>query len=249
MLQLVDPLTVTLALLVLGLILLTLRRRVTAGLLVILAFGWTYALATPVVANWLRGGLEQRFPPTPLGNVPDADAIVVLGGGVEPTARPRLYPNLGNAADRVWHGARLFKADKAPLVITTGRRPFNDAGQAAAEAQAQFLTSLGVPREAIVAPGDSVRTHTDSQIVERIADERGLDQLLLVTSALHMPRAMAVFQSAGLMVFPVPADFEVTQVGYRDESPWLPSTEAWASSARALHEYAGMIWYRHKGWI
>ncbi len=249
MLQLVDPLTVTLALLVLGLILLGLRWQVTAGLLIALAFGWTYALATPVVADWLRRDLEQRFPPTALENVPDADAIVVLGGGVEPTAGPRLYPNLLNAADRVWHGARLFKADKAPLIITTGRRPFNDNGQSAAEAQAQFLTSLGVPRDAIVAPGDSVRTHTDAQIVERIVDERDLDQLLLVTSALHMPRAMAVFQSTGLMVFPASADFEVTEVGYRNESPWLPATEAFASSARALHEYAGMIWYRHKGWI
>lgn len=249
LLQLVHPLTVTLGLLALAVVLLLVRWRGTAGTLIVIALVWTYALATPAVSRALRADLEREFAPAQAKKRPSADAIVVLGGGVEPAAEPRHGPNLLQAADRVWYAAKLYQADKAPLIIATGARPYRDLGPSAAEAHAEVLSTMGVPQEAVVTPGESERTHTDARIVERVMNERDLEEVLLVTSALHMPRAYATFMAAGVEVLPAPTDYEVTNVGYKGESPWLPSTDAFWLSSRALHEYIGTAWYRYKGWI
>ena len=89
MLELIHPLSVTLGLIGLALLLLLVRWRATAATLLVVALAWTYALATPAVSRSLRADLERGFQPTPAENRPSADAIVVLGGGVDPAAAPR----------------------------------------------------------------------------------------------------------------------------------------------------------------
>lgn len=243
--QLVHPVTGTLVLLVAAAAALLWHRRRLGLAFVVAAFAWTYLLATPVVADALLGRLEARFPPSPVDRIPAADAIVVLGGGgVTPEAEPRLGPDLGDAVDRVWFGARLYRAGKAPLVITTGARPFADTGPTAAQAQAAVLGELGVPADAIVTAGDSTSTYTDALEVDAILDERGLDRILLVTSALHMPRALKTFQAAGIATFPAPTDHEVTDADARGEYAWLPSAHAFWATSRAVHEYVGIAFYR-----
>lgn len=247
--QLAHPLTVTLGLLALGILLLFIRRRRTAIVFLLIAFAWTWLMATPFVAHKLARSLESRYPPTAIDRIPSADAIVVLGGGVYPEAEPRNGPNLLHSADRVWYGARLYAAGKAPLIIVTGTRPYTNDGPTAADAQAEILRALGVPAEAIVAPGESMSTRTDATIMRDIVEQRGLGRVLLVTSALHMPRAMASFRGAGVRVFPAPTDFETTNIPEARTYPWLPDSDALWQTGRALHEYIGSAWYRWKGWI
>lgn len=247
--HLAHPLTLTLALLAIAIVLLFINRRRTAILLLLIALAVTWLLATPFAAQKLMYSLERQYPPTTIDRIPTADAIVVLGGGVTPQAPPRIGPNLNHAADRVWFGAQLYAAGKAPMVITTGMRPYSDQGQTAAAAGAEVLQAFGVPEDAITAPGRSVRTFTDAQIVSEIVEREGLGRVLLVTSAMHMPRAMATFRSAGVRVFPAPTDFEVVQSPNAGTLTWLPGSEAFWQSGRALHEYVGMAWYRWKGWI
>lgn len=242
--QLVHPLSGTLALLLVAIIVLALGRRRTGLAVVVVAFVLGWIAATPAFSDWLRVSLERIHQPMAVERMPGADAIVVLGGGVDPAAAPRVYPDLGYAADRVWYAARLYAAGKAPLIITTGARPYPDEGPTAAEAAAEILGTLGVARDVIVSPGESTTTYTDAQVVAGVLDERGLERILLVTSALHMPRAMATFQAAGIAAFPAPTDFEVTEVPYAGEYRWLPDNDAFWATGRALHEYVGMAWYR-----
>lgn len=246
---LAHPLTLTLALLALAIALLFINRRRTAIFILLIALVGTWLMATPRVAQSLMHSLERQYPATAIDRIPTADAIVVLGGGVAPQAPPRLGPNLSNAADRIWFGAQLYAADKAPRVITTGARPYTDEGQTAADANAEVLQAFGVPADAITAPGRSVRTYTDAAIVAEIVEREGLGRVLLVTSALHMPRAMATFRSARVRVFPAPTDFEVVESPEVGTHPWLPGSEAFWQTGRALHEYIGIAWYRWKGWI
>ena len=95
----------------------------------------------------------------------------------------------------------------------------------------------------------SLRTRTDAEVVQEIVEREGLGRVLLVTSALHMPRSMATFRKAGVRVFPAPTDFEVVQSPAAGTYPWLPGSEAFWQSGRAIHEYIGIAWYRWKGWI
>jgi len=101
-----------------------------------------------------------------------------------------------------------------------------------------------VPGAAVIAAGDTTTTYEDARAVEAILGERDLDRVLLVTSALHMPRALATFQAAGIATFPAPTDFEVTDVPQTGTYAWLPDNDAFWAAGRAFHEYIGFAWYR-----
>ena len=72
----------------------------------------------------------------------------------------------------------------------------------------------------------------------QLLTERGIDTAILVTSALHMPRARKHFEAAGLNITPAPADFEVADI-YTDWQDLLPDTRALDGSTRAFKELAG----------
>jgi uncharacterized SAM-binding protein YcdF (DUF218 family) len=245
--QLVHPVTLTLAALGVAMILLGRHRRRAALTVLVLALIWTWGIATPAAARWLRGSLEARFDPALPSERPTAAAIVVLGGGIAPQAPPRAGANLTAAGDRLWYGAQLYRADKAPRVITTGANPYPGHGPTAAEAGAERLAALGVPRARITGVS-STNTHTDALGVSRVLS-RGGEPVLLVTSAFHMPRALATFRAAGIAAVPAPTDFLVTSAAPAGAYRWLPSGEAFYESGQAMHEYVGLLYYRLRGWL
>lgn len=99
---------------------LTGRQRLAMGLGV-LSLAWLRTWSLPVTSYAIRGYLENQHPAVNASAMPEASAIVVLGGGTSPLSYGEPYPNLGAASsDRKWHGARLYQAGKAPLLVLTG---------------------------------------------------------------------------------------------------------------------------------
>ena len=176
--------------------------------LVVLALASLWLLATPVLSDMLRYSLERHFPPIPIEQVPGADAIVALGGGMEPPTSRKPYPDLGSAADRYWHASRLWRAGRAPeIVVSGGALPWQDARATEADAAVRFLTDLGVPANRILLESVSMDTRQNAQMTEAILRTRGARKVLLVTSALHMRRALARFeQIPGIEFIPVATD-------------------------------------------
>lgn len=246
--QLVQPLLLALALTVLGALLLWHGRRVSGAGLVGIAVIGLYLLATPLVSDLLVASLERRFPPPATDELPDAGAIVVLGGGIEPAAPPRNAANLTHAADRIRHGAALYHAGKSGWIITTGARPYPGSGNNAAEAAADLLVELGVPRGDIVGRLESTSTREDALAVSEVLRSHAIGDVLLVTSALHMRRALATFQAAGISAWPAPTDYEVTDPPIAGSVRWLPDFGAFHRSSRAWHEYVGMLYYGLRDW-
>ncbi|HKL54179.1 MAG TPA: YdcF family protein [Wenzhouxiangellaceae bacterium] len=210
--------------------------------LVVLALAALWLLSTPVVSDALRYSLERRFPPMDIKRVPSADAIVVLGGGMQPPTSRNPYPDLGAAADRYWHAWRLWRAGKAPeIVVSGGALPWRDAVATEADAAVRFLTDLGVPTNRILLESASLDTYQNAQMTEAVLRTRGARKVLLVTSALHMRRALARFEPIpGIEFVPVATDHEVAA-----DPPglirWLPDTDALDGSRRALKEYMGFL--------
>jgi uncharacterized SAM-binding protein YcdF (DUF218 family) len=207
--------------------------------LVVLSLAVFWLLATPAVSDILRYSLEKRFPPRSIGDVPEADAIVALGGGMEPPTSRNPYPDLGAAADRYWHAWRLWRAGKAPeIVVSGGALPWTDSASTEADAAVRFLTDLGVPADRILLESASLDTRENALRTEAVLRTRGARRVLLVTSALHMRRALARFGIPGIEVIPVATDHEVAA-----DPPgpirWLPDTDALDGSRRALKEYLG----------
>ncbi len=242
------PLGVGLVLGLLGWLLLAASRR-WAAVLLIAGLGWLWVWSTPAFSDWIRGALEGRFPPASVADLPAADAIVVLGGGIEGVAPPRRYPNLNAAADRVWHAARLYRAGKAKLVVASGGRlPWASGEDAEAVAMRQFLSDLGVPVSAVLLESGSRTTYENALETRRLLQERGLGSVLLVTSALHMPRALATFREVGVDAVPAPTDFEIAAQRRWTALDFLPDAGALEGSSRALKEYLGLWMYRFRGW-
>jgi uncharacterized SAM-binding protein YcdF (DUF218 family) len=248
--QLVLPLSAAVALMALAGVGLALRRGRSAALLLGAALALLWGSSSPPLAERLVSSLERSHPPVPLATLPKADAILLLGGGTRPALAPREFPEVSEAGDRVLHAARLFRAGKAPIVVVSGGRlPWQTHGPAEAEGMSALLLELGVPPEAIVREDGSTNTHENCLRSKPLLDARGAHDVLLVTSALHMRRALATCRTAGLAVRAAPADFLVADAGPRTGLDLAPDPEALAFTHFALRERLGFWVYERRGWI
>jgi uncharacterized SAM-binding protein YcdF (DUF218 family) len=245
---LVQPLPLALLFLLSGLGIAPWWQRIGWGLMVA-GVGVLWLFATPLVAHRLEASLEARFPPESAASVDSVEAIVVLGGAIRAARAPRIHPDLSAAADRVWHAARLYHAGRATRIIASGgTMPWRDSTQAEAPAVLDVLADFGVPREAVTLESGSATTYENARNTARICRQNGIERIALVTSALHMRRALATFRTTPLDVVPAATDYNALgdTVGPLDVAP---TAGALSASRWALHEYVGYVVYRWRGWI
>ena len=101
----------------------------------------------------------------------------------------------------------------------------------------------------IISEAMSRTTHDNAVFTKRLLAERGLRRVLLVTSAMHMRRALATFNSAGIDAVPAATDFTVTYRDHRTMIDYLPDAKALSRTTDAIKEYIGYAYYRWRGWI
>lgn len=208
------------------------------------------------VSRELVRSLEwQNIPPPEL---PQADAIVVLGGGINPPFPPRPWVSLSEGGDRVIHAARLYQQKKAPLVIVSGGRiDWRGKGTPESVDMAAILTWLGIPNESILQDPGSLNTYENAVNVRKILKSRGISRVLLVTSAIHMPRSLLIFKHQHIAAIPAPTDFSVTAKDLEEQQNTpqaillnlIPDADRLQLSSRALKEYVGLFIYRLRGWL
>ncbi len=241
--------------LLVALVMLWKRPRIAAGaiafaliLLLLCSNGW--------VSHWLVRSLEwQNIPPT---SIPNAGAIVVLGGATKSAFPPRPGVDLSEAGDRIIYAAQLYRQQKAPIIILSGGR-INWRGGGASESadMADILTSIGIPKQAIVQEPDSLNTYQNAVNVRGILQSRNIHRVLLITSAIHMPRSLKIFQRQGIEAIATPTDFLISEneVQELSSSPkaailnLLPDTENLHQFTNALKEYIGLLVYGLRGWL
>lgn len=201
------------------------------------------AFSLPWVGEALLGQLEEEAwqmeanSPLPA----KVDAIVVLGGGLEGRYEGvRMLPDLQDAGDRVWQGARLFKQGVAERVVLSGGQfEVDPRREAEAFGMQLFMRDLGVPDEALLIEGYSRTTFENALRTRQILGEQAT-KIALVTSAFHMGRSVLWFEKAGFTVYPVRTDVRVL----RERRPfweWLPKPQALEESTVAIKEYLGRL--------
>ncbi len=200
--------------------------------------------------------LEWRHIPD--GEPPTAEAIVLLGGCTKSQQAPRPMVDVTEGGDRVLYAAKLYRDGKAPLIIAAGGRVgWLGGGAPEAEDMAQLLQFLNVPSADILQEPNSLNTYQNAVNVKRLLRDRQLERVLLVTSAMHMPRALRVFQQQGIDAIPAPTDFLTTARDPNAPPPsleavlleLLPDTGRLATTTLALKEYLGFAIYRLRGWV
>jgi uncharacterized SAM-binding protein YcdF (DUF218 family) len=208
------------------------------------------------ISHWLAQSLEwQNIVKTEL---PTADAIVVLGGGTRSQAYPRPDVDFTDAGDRVWYGASLYHAKKAPKIIVSGGRiSWKGAGDPESEDLTKLLVKMGVPKQDIIPEGESYNTRDNAIYVQKILKEQNFKTILLVTSAMHMPRSMAIFKHLGINAIAAPTDYRVSQLELDEPNrqtestilSFIPNEEWLLLTTQAIREYMGILVYKLKGWL
>ncbi|WP_066379267.1 MULTISPECIES: YdcF family protein [unclassified Anabaena] len=232
------------------------KRPRIAAIAVSLALVVLLLCSNAWVAKYLVRSLEwQNMPPAQL---PTADAIVVLGGATKSAFPPRPGVDLAEQGDRVIYAAQLYRQKKAPIIVLSGGRiDWRGSGSPESADMADILTSIGIPSEALIQEPDSLNTYQNAVNVKKILDARGIRQILLVTSAIHTPRSLKIFQRQGIDAIPAPTDFLVSQNELQEISrtpkaailSLLPDTDNLHQFTNALKEYIGTFVYWLRGWL
>ncbi|WP_036482853.1 YdcF family protein [Myxosarcina sp. GI1] len=231
------------------------KRSRPAFIPVLLALIILFTAGNEKVSSWLVKSLEwQNLPPD---NLPLAEAIVVLGGATYSVEPPRVMPEINQQGDRLLYAAKLYKDGKAPVIILSGGRiPWYGNPASEAADMATLLRLMGVPQTAMILEPDSLNTYQNAIYTKKILTERKINQILLVTSAIHMPRSLAIFNKQDISAIAAPTDFLVTKfAGERDESfqtrilSLIPASIYLDWTTNAIKEYIGFVIYRLKGWL
>lgn len=227
------------------------HRRVGAGFFALLLFTLITVCGSTDFPGWLLRGLERPWAGVKLEELPVCDAVVVLGGGSEPSRYEAGELHLTKAGDRIIMGLDLVRRGKAP-VLALGGNVTNFAGVKKVEAEIVkgLLESWRFPGGEIVSLGENSNTRDEGIKVRDLAAARGWKRVLLVTSASHMSRALAVFQAAGVDAVPVPCNF-MTSVSTApvDFTLTVPHWAGFEKISIWTHETAGWWIYRSRGWI
>jgi uncharacterized SAM-binding protein YcdF (DUF218 family) len=209
-------------------------------------------LAMTPIGLLLAEPLENRFPQPP-ENMPAPDGIIILGGtirGDESMSRGQVIFEDG---ERVVQAAILARRyPKARLVFTGGSgrlrtAPGEEASLEALETK-RLLTQLGVDPARVTLEDRSRNTIENARFTAQIVHPQPGQRWLLVTSAFHIPRAMALFEREGFDVIAYP-------VGYRSPGGGLPLDWSFdppqnlGNFTIAAKEWLGLLAYRTAGKI
>jgi len=209
------------------------------------AIGILIVCSLPVFSNKLISYLERGYSLAPTADVDSADAIVVLSGMVKTVEGTNgLVYEWNEESDRIFAGIDLIQENKAPvLVLTGGKLPWS-IGKPEGEYLRDIAEKLGVPSDIILLTENVQNTDQEAKAVAKLL---GKDQpnIILVTSAFHMPRAQKVFEAASIVVSPFPVDF-LSGVNKASLIHFIPSAEAFRGTSFFVREVIGRLYYEIK---
>jgi uncharacterized SAM-binding protein YcdF (DUF218 family) len=223
--------------------LLVLRCWPRCGLsLLVAAVLLIYLSSSPYVANLLTHYL-QSHPPLAAGIPVDsgAGAIVVLGGGLYSEA-PEYRGDTVNlrTLGRLRYAAKLARESQLPVLVSGGYA--HKDGLPEGDLMQQILT-----QEFGIAPvwveNTSRNTWENAVNSADLLRARRIDTIVLVTHAVHMPRAVAAFRRTGLQVIPAPTLFFPGRLGISGVDSLVPSEDSITQIWYSVYERVGQVWY------
>ena len=244
---LLAPVHVAIFLCAVGAALLYTRRRrwgralATLGALALLLMGFT------PLGDYLAAPLEARFPEPPR-DMAAPDGIIVLGGAANAElSAERNWPILTEAAERLTTPIALMRQyPEARLVFAGGSAALLGFPYSEAEAVKQFWRDVGLDEGRILYENRSRNSYENALFTRELVQPKPGERWLLITSAMHMPRAMGVFRKAGFSAIAFPVDYRAHRDIARLEFP-SAATSGFALVDDAAHEWAGLLAYRLTG--
>jgi len=230
-----DPLSIIVVLLLVGLILTYFRRYHWGRRLILIAFIILLIVSLPWIPNRLFKPLQDQY--APLEQAPKTvEYIVVLGGGILPISNiPSNNLLKAGSMQRTIEAIRLWHQIPSAKILFSGAdyyKKFNDG-----DYMAKTADMLDIPTSAVVTENHALDTAKEAAAIKNIIHNQ---PFILVTSAYHMPRAMTLFEQQGMRPIAAPCDFQVVEATHVREM--FPSLYNMGKFDAALHEYQGMAW-------
>jgi len=242
-----QPGNILLLCLLAGLVLLAISRWRRGKVLIGLsALGFALLAVAPIGPAMLLA-LEQRLP-RPAALPERIDGILVLGGAVDPAVSQSYGETVFNSAvARVLGGIALARRHpEAKLALIGGEGGFVPVGLPESRATLGFVVEQGIAPGRVILEERSRSTHENAVFAKELIRPGPGETWILITSAYHMPRAVASFDAIGWPVIPYPVDYRIDpQTGLRANFSLL---DGLSSSTLAGKEWAGLLGYRLMGW-
>lgn len=235
-----SPTLLVVTVLLVGVVLLWLRREnpwgrrlTTTGVVLLLLMGYGIPF-TPIMAH-----LESRYPAVlDVAEHPGVEWVVVLGGGHRSDPSQPITSRIAGASiNRLSEGVRLHGALPSSRLIVSGGAIYDPVPNA--QVAAEFAVAMGVDPARIVV---ETRPRATAEEARYIQETVGDDPFFLVTSAVHMPRSVMLFQSLGMDPIPAPTQHRTSSVGGTHPGRFFPSAGRLLDAEATFHELLGMAW-------
>lgn len=234
-------------LLVVGVLLLWFSRgRERAGkILVSVGTGVILLFSYGQISECLTEPLEVRYEPYCRATSGGVDIVLVLGAGhrwhpeVPPTSQLS-----GDAMIRLVEGIRIHRENPGSRLLVSGGGVFSKMPEAVI--MAEVAPILGVDPGDILQEPWSRDTEEEAEYIRPMVGDR---PFALVTSAVHMPRSMALFENLGMHPIPAPCAQTSLREDFISPGDFFPKPSALEDAEAAIHEYLGLVWARLRGRI
>lgn len=216
-------------------------RRRFFYLLTGMTFIWAGCLVVPIGPYHAVKLLEDRFPNPNTADLNPA-VIIILGGwqGQGQHFIGRDFPPISGAGDRLISGLMLAKSFPRATIYLPGGLTTQPGIPSEADISRAAIKGLGLDPKRFIVEDSSKNTAENAQFIEALLDHNHDQQVVLVTSAWHMPRAMGAFRAAGISPVAVPTDYLTAQPAEKMTRLFGRGHELMAV---ALHEWVGLIAY------
>jgi uncharacterized SAM-binding protein YcdF (DUF218 family) len=222
------------------------KRRISLFLLVVSGI-WLVLISTKFLPIYLISSLEDNYRSIETDSilVHSHFNIMVLGGGYsDDTSLPPNDQVNCTTLGRLSEGLRLYRLFPGSKLVTgdyDGRMIFSQAVSISNTAIA-----LGVNESDIITI-KLTSNNTNGEAEAYFREFGNSNQLILVTDAIHMPRAMMLFKRAELNPVPAPTNHIIKHGSVKDHFSWLPSISNIGRMEAAMHESLGILWSRMGG--
>lgn len=226
-------------------LLLMLRRKTRwVGYLVVLLVAVVLLVGSYApLSNRIVGSFEDLYPAYQQRSLP-TDYIVVLGSWHQSTnTQPITSEIKSSGIVRLAEGIRIYHMNPGSKMVFTGYRGLDEDPVSYPEKLRELALALQIPREDILTFNGPRDTAEEAQLIAR---EFPQAQLVLVTTAMHMPRAMGLFEGLGLAPQPAP-----TEHLSKPQTSWwtFPSASNLERTSYWAHEQLGSLWAKLLGQI
>ncbi|MBI1185271.1 YdcF family protein [bacterium] len=157
--------------------------------------------------------------------------------------------HFSSGGDRIMQAVDLYaKGHIKKILITGGSSRIFDNEYREASFLRQFLLNLGIPEEDVIAESEARNTYENAVFTAALLKGSTYQNLLLITSASHMPRSAACFRRAGLVFDVFPTDPPYARSDYQLSTFLLPNAGVMSAWSSLLHEWVGFVAYKLKGY-